>query len=340
MSDRRPLPDANGIREIIRSRLAARQADAPALLIRGPIATQRWSRVFRGDGEAYCAAVAIKLCLDPTTDAPSGSEARRHFDALTRANELLGGSADCAAARALDVFDEEGLIVAEWVEGPTLAARLLDHRLSSADALRHAAWAGRWLAKLHRESARPDRPLDADLLLGNVDRAIAGVELDTVTSNAVTLLRQSAADLYGAPIAWASSHGDCKAENFIVSGSRLVAIDIELRHEDAVTNDLAQFLNHLRFLFFHPRGIYRLSRAGAYERAFLDGYAENGGAIPAVALAWARLQNAVRLTTRHREWSRRGPAAWIGGWSFKRVVAGLTHELARAAASQPAPVYG
>ncbi|HEY0523031.1 MAG TPA: hypothetical protein VGD08_06570 [Stellaceae bacterium] len=340
MSDRRPLPDADGIHEIIRSRITARRQDATTLRVAGPIATQRWSRVFRGDGGAYPTPVAIKLCIDPATDAPSGDEARRGFEALTQANELLGDAADCAAARALDVVEEEGLIVAEWVDGPTLAARLLDHRLSNTDALWHAAWAGRWLATLHRKSAVQDRPVDTDLLLGHIDDATAGAKLDAVSKSAVALLRQSAANLHRSHVSRAASHGDCKAENFIVSGSRLVAVDIELRHEDAVTNDLAQFLNHLRLLFFRPRGLYRLIRVGAFERAFLQGYAENGGTIPAAVLAWVRLQNALRLSLRRHHWSGRGPLARIGDWSFKHVVAGLTRELARAAAaSQPPAAY-
>ena len=56
MSDDRSLPDANGIQEIIRSRTAAREGNAPALHVRGPVVTQRWSRVFRGDGGAYTAS--------------------------------------------------------------------------------------------------------------------------------------------------------------------------------------------------------------------------------------------------------------------------------------------
>jgi hypothetical protein len=140
------------------------------------------------------------------------------------------------------------------------------------------------------------------------------------------LLRRTAQAIGAQEVPYGWTYGDFKPSNLIVAENRLVAIDMDLRFREACMIDAAQFCNHVALsvpFAFIPTRIGLTRRAVA---AFRRGYAETGLALPAAALAWVRLQNALRLSAKYRTWSK-PPYAWLTGWTIKDLIHDLSCEL-------------
>lgn len=87
-----------------------------------------------------------------------------------------------------------------------------------------------------------------------------------------TRLRELAPDLMGEPVQVARIHGDFAALNLICDGPVMAGIDIENRHELAVTKDLARFLAQAQS--------YRRPQGGWVPQTDLDAILEGFGPLP------------------------------------------------------------
>ena len=321
--------DAREIEAALRP-LVERLSGTSALSVSGPVTSRPWSVVFYGQGSAYPTPVAIKLCLDPTSRQPAPELARSYFDALGCVHDRMNGHPLFASARPYALFEDLGVVVAEWVDGPMLsrvitASPVMDARLAARKA-------GAWLARLHRSADASFRPLDARGMLSQLDTVLAAHQRPrsgSILGGALDALHQTACSVTGTPVLWTRVHGDFKPDNMLMSGGKLTGIDIDLRYPGPGSLDTAQFLNHLALLFRTPRGIRRFSRGGEISASFCRGYQRDGGLpLGHPQLAWVRLHNAVRLFLRHRDWSSR-PVGWITSWSLRQLIARMTDTLER-----------
>ena len=321
--------DARRVEAALRP-LLAHVSEESRLDVSGPIASRPWSRVFQGKGPAYPSPVAIKLCLDPASSQASPELARSYFRALSSVHESMQGHRHFASARPYALFEDLGLVVAEWVNGPTLsrvitASPPMDARL----AVRKA---GAWLARLHRSTNHSYRPLHTDEMLAQLDRAIAESQHAPsagIFGRALDALHQTAPSVSGTPVVWTLVHGDFKPDNMLVTGGKLTGIDMDLKYPGPGALDVAQFLNHLTLLFWTPRGVRRLSHSSQVSASFCRGYEQDGGLpLGYPQLAWVRLHNAVRLLLKHRDWSS-GPVGWMTGWSLRQLISHSTDILER-----------
>jgi hypothetical protein len=319
--------------------LVERGRGVSALRVTGPVASRPWSRVFHGRGSAYPTPVAIKLCLDPVTGQPSAEEARAYFHALRSVHHSMSGDPLFASTEPYALFEDLGVVVAEWVHGPTLS-RLITGS-PAMDARLAARKAGAWLARLHGSAEPSFRPLDTSELLAQLDTALAAQQRPPsgpALGRAVDALHQTARSVSETPVVWTRVHGDFKPDNMLVSGGKLTGIDIDLRYPGPGLLDAAQFLNHLALLFRTPRGIRRRSGGDQIGASFCRGYEQDGGLpLGYPQLAWVRLHNSVRLLLKHRDWSRR-PVGWITGWSLRQLTdrsADLLERIDRVKAGPP-----
>ncbi|MGH7042985.1 MAG: phosphotransferase enzyme family protein [Acetobacteraceae bacterium] len=298
------------------------------LSVTGPVAERSLSTIFYGEGGVYSRPVAIKICLDPGTRRPSGRAARSYFEALRRGSSVSRVYPDFACATAHDLIEDLGVVIMEWIKGPTLARHLL---WSSAEtAACRLAEAGIWLSRLHAVETLGQRPIDTALLLDQL-RSIGDfptqVAASPLLSRALDCLERTAEQVGRDDVPWARGHGDFKPRNLMISDGRLVGLDLGLLFNSPVLYDLAYFLNHLALLLATFRAIRPSIPMWRLTEAFLAGYRQNADAtIHESQLAWVRLQHALRMLATLRTWSR-PPKVWFSSWYVRRLISSLSASL-------------
>jgi Ser/Thr protein kinase RdoA (MazF antagonist) len=303
----------------------------------GPIASNPWTRVYRGHSDAYPSPVAVKLHWDPDIGEPSREAAQETLTALQRAAQSARGDAKCFSSAPVDFFQDLAIVISEWVEGDRLD-RLISgaspHELSSAFRA-----AGTWLAHLHFANARPPRPLDVDRALFGLSEApdsALSTALRGSLKGAIDLLRRTAKLVASQDVAWALVHGDFKPSNLFRCGERTVGVDAQLIYEDAALFDAAHFLNHVALRLAWRPWRSAMERTKIIEMAFVEGYQQHFGLeLPRRELLWARLTNALRVKFWHRARSR-NPTSVFTAWALGRLIRELSAALERSMASNPA----
>jgi hypothetical protein len=292
-------------------------ADVP-FKVTGPLGSNGFSRVFRGDGGIYPYPVAIKQFLwDPSGASPAES-ARTYFHGLQRMAEITA-RLDLHATEPYALLESHGIVVTSWIEGPTLAKSLSRASAARARALIHDA--GIWLARLHHASGVQRRSPDVAGMLAHLEAELGKVNgTGSLTRRALSLLRADAPRLATQPVPWSRHYGDFKPANLIVREDRLVGIDLELLFAAPTVCDAAHFLNHLQLKFYLPHVLPRWRESPKLTETFCRGYSDAAGErLPHRLLPWQRLYNAMYLMAQHRKWSR-SPMAWPVQLALRHLV--------------------
>lgn len=161
---------------------------------------------------------------------------KTELDFLT---EMLG-EGPSQVARCLMAFPRKGIVVSEFVEGPRA-----DQALLSADAAGRVDLmrrAGAWLDTVAGLRAEPSSFGPRHWLKDLDDRAAAHDAPPATVGALQERLGALAAEASGTPLRRAFVHGDWSPLNAIVSGDRLVGVDIEGPSRMAVARDAARFL--------------------------------------------------------------------------------------------------
>lgn len=162
-------------------------ADAP-FKVTGPFGSSGFSRIFRGDGGMFPCPVAVKQFLwDPSGASPAES-ARTYFQGLQQMAEI-SARLDLRATEPYALLEAHGIVVASWIEGPTLASSLF--RGSAAGARKLSRDAGIWLARLHHANGVERRSPDFADMLARLEAELAEKADGTrpLTRRALGLLR-------------------------------------------------------------------------------------------------------------------------------------------------------
>ena len=301
-------------------------ADAP-FAVTGPLRSNGFSRIFRGDGEMFPCPVAIKQFLwDPSGASPAES-ARTYFHGLRKMAEITA-RLDLLATEPYALLEPHGIVVASWIEGPTLARSLFQGSAARAGELIRAA--GIWLGRLHHASGVERRSPDVAVMLARLEAELLKKpnETGSLTRRALSLLRAAGPLLATQPVPWSHHHGDFKPANLIVREGRLVGIDVELLFAAPTVCDAAHFLNHLQLKFYTPRAMPQWRESPKLTELFCRGYADAAGEkLPHRLLLWQRLYNAMYVMTQHREWCR-SPMAWPVQLALRHLVRTLCDTLA------------
>ena len=272
------MPDANGIitAENIRGWLAGRlhmSPDDARCVVRGPLQARDYSRLFYAECAALPSAAAIKWCLRPRTLSPDGDAATLEFESLRRVANAMEADGHYTVPRAYFMERERALLAIEWIGGVTMTAAIASWRSRAFDAHGLMVQAGTWLRHFHRAHPLHSGFLDIEDRLRNLSE-YDGCPLARmrVFGEGVAELRRSAVAAASVKLERSWIHGDFKMDNLIVSGERIVGIDVQIRYENTVVYDLAPFINHFELAFYHP-SLWRLGPGRAQlAAAFLGGY--------------------------------------------------------------------
>lgn len=301
-------------------------ADAP-IKVTGPLRSNGFSRIYRGSGGMFPCPVAIKQFLwDPSGASPTES-ARTYFHGLQKMAEIAA-RLDLPAIEPRALLESHGIVVATWIEGPTLARSLFrESAVRRQELIRDA---GVWLARLHHGGDVERRPPDVAGMLARLETELAerAGGAGPLARRALSLLRSIGRLLAAQPVLWSHHYGDFKPANLIVREGRLVAIDVELLFAAPTVWDAAHFLNHLQLEFYSPRGMPRWREPSELTALFCRGYSDAAGEpLPHRLLLWQRLYNAMYMMAQHREWCR-SPMAWPVQWKLGHLVRTLCGALA------------
>lgn len=325
-----PVLHPNEIERLLAEQCGWRGAANAPFKVTGPLGSNGFSRVFRvfrGDGGMFPCPVAIKQFLwDPSGASPAES-ARTYFQGLQQMAEITA-RLDLCATEPYALLESHGIVVASWIEGPTLARSLLRGSAARTHALIRDA--GIWLARLHHASGVERRSPDVAEMLARLEAELAEKADGTgaLTRRALSLLRAGVPLLATRPVPWSRHHGDFKPANLIVRDGRLIGIDIELLFATPTVRDAAHFLNHLQLKFYSPHAMPRWRESQKLTELFCRGYADAAGEpLPHRLLQWQRLYNAMYVMTQHREWSR-SPMAWPVRLALRHLVWALCNTLA------------
>lgn len=325
---RYPPIGAREIELLLSERIASRHERAPSIAVRGPLIANDFARIFRGEGAMFPGPVVIKQFLQGKFGGTPTSAARTYFSALSKLSGI-DVNRDLGISQPLALLDTYGIVVASWIEGPSLTKWLF--QASTMQRQHMLCNAGKWLARLHY-TTEPLRQqpnlLDA---LGRLEDEItaSGSASEGLPRSALALLRTSAPALEGQSVCWSHLHGDFKPANLIVRDARLFGIDLDLSIVAPVVNDVAHFLNHLQLMFYSPRAWLRRPRVGLFVEAFCEGYdSEATYALTRRLVVWQQLHNAVHLLLGHREWSR-PTQVWPVRFALQHLIRSLSKSLLR-----------
>ncbi len=281
----------DGIRELLtRAPIAGIDGLDRQCIVRGPLVSQEKSRIFYAECLRYATPVAVKRCLKAGTLTADRVDADRQYHGLQRVFEKMGGDGDFSVPIPYELFEREGIYVTEWISGKNVTNELFSPGCTREHALELMAKAAHWLRRFHASHRLSSGCLDVEEKL----EGVAELEKNNAPKarafhRGIDALRSAASAAGKSELERSWVHGDFKADNLIVSGARVVGIDVYVRHENTVIHDLAPFMNHIDLSYFGPRSWRRPVGRDQLRDTFLRSYLGAASGVIALPLVWLRL---------------------------------------------------
>ena len=321
--DNRETKQPGSLIEMTRLALSEHYAGASIRIV-GRISVRDNSEIFRTRIETIAALdAAIKCCFVPHTKTPDESAAREQFLALEKEdNALKKGLSRYRVPTPLYLAPELATLTMSWVEGESLTRRMR----RPAIFIKGAAWfevVGAWLGNFHTLGPMRHQKVNLAERLSVVERLSASPLPDKSFAEAIRILKITAPELEGIEAEMSWLHGDCKTDNFFLSGPDIYGIDISLSYENPVEYDLAQFFNNLDLLLASPQNLYLAGMKSTLKSAFWRGYRSTGPSVSRAYLNWLRLN--FSLSSWHTMQTEEKPG--IRNWMLNRMFSTLVNRL-------------
>lgn len=213
-----------------------------------------------------------------------------------------------------------------WVNGESLTRKL--H--SAAIFTNGPKWfmdIGAWLGNFHMAGPVGRTVVRLDDRIDILDELRQEHPDNTVFADAFLLLQRTASGIAGTEASTSWLHGDCKTDNFFLSGENVYGIDISLSYESTIEYDLAQFLNNLELILSAPQYLHLRWARSRLEKAFWRGYRQTGPSVSDAYLNWVRLDFALTLWDKQLTGRRRSIRSWMIDRMFSKLIARLSGNL-------------
>jgi hypothetical protein len=259
------------------------------LLVRGPIDSRDYSRIFHVESSSLPSQGALKLCLKPNRPDPDPQDARHQFEILEQVYRASSSLSLRLAPKPYLLMEQEAAILIEWIPGEGLSRRLFSWR-RSANTTELIAKAAIWLRKFHDVHPLPDGTLDVDTKLSRLSRLENDAFQDNELFQRCHAMLSERADRAASPRLLRSwLHGDFKAENLLISNNEIMGIDIQARSSNVTVYDIAQFFNNIELTARQPF-YWRLAaiKESLYTH-FMAHYLGNKRVSLDLPLLWVRL---------------------------------------------------
>ena len=258
--------------------------------LKSPVSVRANSHIFRTTFNAACPLdTAVKKCLQPQTGKPDPLAATTQFSALTRVNQAFkNGASRFRVPAPYNIAPELGIFSMAWVDGKALSDKL--HHVGAV--VHGAEWmhgVGAWLGYFHQVGPLKTESVSLEQRRLRVARPPVLTTAGVTPSRVTQALQAAAETMRHEQVAVTWLHGDCKADNFILSGHDIYGIDLSLCHENPVEYDLAMFFNNWDLLLYNPKLLPLWPLKKRFENAFWAGYQSTGPKVSARYLAWVRL---------------------------------------------------
>lgn len=286
--------------------------------------------MFYAECDGLPSAAAIKWCLLPNTLQADAAAATRQFDAFQRVGDAMRNGVCHGVPRTYLLERDCALFAVEWIDGQTMTESVHSWRCSAGAARSLLARAGDWLRHFHGANRLGEGTLDIEEKLRYLcEYDDCALIRHVVFAEGVAELRRSARDAALVRLERSWIHGDFKTDNLIVSGERIVGIDVDIRHENAVVYDLAPFINHIDLELYHPALLRLAWDRTRFISAFVDAYCADRSCDIWLPLSWVRLylMLAAWRTAHDRDgpWMRTSMVEFV----FRRATSRLISEISR-----------
>jgi serine/threonine protein kinase len=228
-------------------------AELQGIVVRGPVRSGRYSDIYRARVPGMDTELAVKCLVDPATGEPDRATAQRQFEAFDRVHHAMPANARFRVPRPYLAVPNDGLVVVEWISGRSMTEMFLSRDLTLAQARALMRRAAQWLRCFSDSGMAPAQSLDIAEKLDAIPsmEALLGRHRSAQEAFAALRLHAERAGALALTTSWL--HGDFKTDNLLVDADDTVGIDLHVRHQNAVTHDLAAFLNHWELTICHPR---------------------------------------------------------------------------------------
>jgi hypothetical protein len=205
----------------------------------------------------------------PSADEDAANRAGREFRMAQALHCAFAGDAESGVARPLG--QRGPTLVFEFVDGEVLSETFRSGTRSEQCIA--SSRIGAWFARFHGLGVSGTGPGDfAQKFSAIANHCSADTNLPSTAMAALQHLRDGIPALAGRAFNIVHLHGDAKAENFILVGSRVVAVDVDGHFTNIGEMDLAQFLVQLAIAEAGILGRIDEKRTHDLEVAFLGGY--------------------------------------------------------------------
>ena len=296
--------------------------------VKGPVHEADHCSIYFAECSELPGPAAIKLCRSGPQRTLDPTGAAQQYEALTRLEQAWARNDSLQCVRPYALFEEEALLVLEWVPGRSLGEILLGLKTSTVKAHQLAEQAGQWLSAFHRLGHQPAQAMDVEKKQAVVESMYdwPGAQ-DASFEQAVDSLVAALPAAADSKVEYSWIHGDFKLDNLLFDEERLTGIDIHLRHTNAVVYDMAPFLNHMEMSCLDPRNPWRFTDRDDLSAHFLAGYSREGQCPPAVALAWCRMFHLLCSWNSMLEQATGTLRRTLLHWAFSSTAARLRRQL-------------